>query len=259
MQIHFQKYHGTGNDFIMLDNRKGAYSNLTQKEIALLCHRNYGIGADGLIMLENDRQYDFYMKYFNADGNEGSMCGNGGRCTVHFAKALGIIREHTTFKAIDGIHHADIEENTVTLQMQDVSDIELYDDYTFLNTGSPHHVEMVSNLDQYPVYKIGKEKRWGKPYYKKGSNINFVEQVKANTFKVRTYERGVENETLSCGTGVTATAIAMHKTGKTTDNHVFIKMPGGDLEVRFEENNDTFSQVYLIGEATFVFKGTIEI
>ena len=254
-KIHFQKYHGTGNDFIMIDNRAGVLDGSNQVLIAQLCDRHFGIGADGLILLENSEQHDFAMRYFNADGWEGSMCGNGGRCTVHFAQSLGLIQNRTTFEAVDGLHYAEIENGIVSLQMGDVNQVEVYDSHCFLNTGSPHHVELVTDLLHYPVFEKGKQKRYGAPYFEKGSNINFVEPIDEKSFKVRTYERGVENETLSCGTGVTATAIALFETGKTKFNQVQLEVLGGTLEVSFEKIGNTYQKVFLKGPATFVFEG----
>lgn len=259
MQIHFQKYHGTGNDFIMIDNRNGQFDSLNQTLIAKLCDRHFGIGADGLIMLKKSDKYDFTMRYFNADGYEGSMCGNGGRCIVHFAKSLGIIDQNTTFEAIDGLHFASINGEIVSLQMSNIDKIELFENHCFLNTGSPHHVEIVENLMEFPVYEIGKKKRYAAPYFEKGCNINFVEALTENKFKLRTYERGVENETLSCGTGATATAIALFETGKTKSNTIELEVMGGKLEVSFEKIGNTYQNVFLTGKASFVFDGKIKI
>ncbi len=255
MQIQFQKYHGTGNDFVMIDNRLGQFDGSNQVLIAKLCDRHFGIGADGLILLEKSEKHDFSMRYYNADGLEGSMCGNGGRCTVHFAKSLGIVEQKTTFEAVDGLHFATINGDIVSLQMADVDKIEKFDNHSFLNTGSPHHVEIVENVMDFPVFEIGKAKRYGSPYFEKGSNINFVEAIDNKTFKLRTYERGVENETLSCGTGATATAIAMYETGRTKSNKVELQVMGGKLEVSFEKVGNTYQNVFLTGKATFVFSG----
>lgn len=257
MNITFKKYHGTGNDFIMIDNREQVFDGNDHRFIAFLCDRHFGIGADGLILLEKSDKQDFFMRYYNADGYEGSMCGNGGRCTVHFAKSLDIIEQKTTFEAFDGLHFAEINGDIVSLQMSDVKNIEDHHTHLFLNTGSPHHVEMVENIGSFPVYETGKSKRYGAPYFEAGSNINFVEQLDSENFRVRTYERGVENETLSCGTGVTATAIALYETGRTKNTHVKLQVEGGNLEVKFDKVGDEYHHVFLIGSATFVFEGTI--
>jgi diaminopimelate epimerase len=254
MQFDFYKYQGTGNDFIIIDNRQLAFFKNDTKRIAAFCDRKFGIGADGLILLENHPTLDFKMVYYNADGNQSSMCGNGGRCLVHFAKFLGIINHKASFEAIDGIHEASINEGIVSLKMNDVDSVATENDYSFLNTGSPHHVELCKQLDYLDIQTEGAKLRHEK-YGKEGANINFVEQVNNDTFSVRTYERGVEAETLSCGTGVTAVAIAMHKTGKTTSNTVILNTPGGGLKVTFEVGDSGYNNIWLIGPAVMVFKG----
>ncbi|MDN3494036.1 diaminopimelate epimerase [Winogradskyella bathintestinalis] len=258
MIMTFYKYQGTGNDFIIVDNRLQSINKNDTKRIERLCHRRFGIGADGFILLENDENTDFKMVYYNADGNESSMCGNGGRCIVAFAKFLGLIENETEFIAIDGLHKAKIEKETVQLQMQDVTEIETFENHQFLDTGSPHHVEMVSNISDFEVRTKGAKIRYGKPYNATGSNVNFVEQLATDKFEVRTYERGVEDETLSCGTGVTAVALAMHKTAKTKSNIVSLKVQGGELKVTFNSINNGYKDIWLIGPAELVFKGEIE-
>ena len=257
MTIPFFKYQGTGNDFIIIDNRQSVFSKNNAKLVAGLCDRRFGIGGDGLILLENDEMSDFKMVYYNADGNEGSMCGNGARCTVAFAKFLKVIVDKAIFTAVDGLHKADIDGDTISLQMQDVDEISKKRDALFLNTGSPHHVQMVADITDFEVFREGKKIRYG-IYGKSGSNINFVTQIDDDTFSVRTYERGVENETLSCGTGVTAVALAMHHTEKTKATQVTIKTPGGDLKVKFEKYARGYKNIRLVGPAKQVFKGEIE-
>ena len=257
MIIPFFKYQGTGNDFIMVDNRQLIFSNNNAKFITSLCNRRFGIGGDGLILLENDEMSDFSMVYFNADGNEGSLCGNGARCTIAFAKYLNIITDSTVFKAADGLHKASIHKDTVSLYMQDVNEIILKREAVFLDTGSPHHVQIVDDIDGFDVFKEGKKIRYG-IYGQSGSNVNFVSQTDASSFSVRTYERGVENETLSCGTGVTAVALAMNHIGKTNSGHIAIKTMGGNLKVSFEKSGGTYQNIQLIGPAKQVFKGEIE-
>ena len=259
MEIQFNKYQGTGNDFVMIDNRDKHFPKTNTQLINQLCDRRFGIGADGLILLENSDTSDFKMIYFNADGNESTMCGNGGRCIVAFAKKLTIIDNKTTFDAIDGIHHATIKGDTVSLQMKDIDTIDNYSSHLFLNTGSPHHVAFSSDISQIDVKTKGRNIRNGAPYFKKGTNVNFVEQINNNTFKVRTYERGVEDETLSCGTGVTAVAIAANVAKKTSENKINIETLGGNLTVSFTEENGVFKNVFLTGKATFVFKGIFKI
>lgn len=257
MDITFYKYQGTGNDFIMIDNRDNSFPKNNISLVNKLCDRHFGIGADGLILLENDTETDFKMIYYNADGNEGTMCGNGGRCIVAFASKLGVVSKRTTFNAVDGLHHASIENGLVSLQMIDVKKVEVRTNHIFVNTGSPHHVQLVKNIDTYDVVTNGRKLR--NEYGDEGSNINFVEQINETTFKVRTYERGVEDETLACGTGVTAVAIAMHKTNKTNSNIVKLAVLGGELEVSFSTENNQYKNVFLKGPATFVFKGAIKI
>lgn len=256
MNIVFHKYHGTGNDFILVDNRKNDFESENRKLIDKMCNRHIGIGADGLILLENSKEHDFKMRYFNADGLEGSMCGNGGRCIVSFANYLGIIKDKTHFEAIDGVHNASIEVDSISLQMNDVEKIEIYEKHCFLDTGSPHHVTMIEGIETFPVFDKGREIRYGTPYFEKGANINFVEQIDKNTFNVRTYERGVENETLSCGTGVIATAIAMNAKGKTKKKKIFLHTLGGKLEVSFKKTKDTYHNIILNGPAQLVYTGT---
>lgn len=260
--LNFYKYQGTGNDFVMIDNRLQFFPKNNVELIRLLCDRKFGVGADGLILLENDSSSDFKMVYYNADGNESTMCGNGGRCIVAFAKELGIIQNKTVFNAVDGLHKAHFEgHERVALQMINVAkkDVVLKENAMFLFTGSPHHIEMVSDLKLLDVYNLGKEIRYSADYKPSGTNVNFVQQMSENTFKIRTYERGVENETLACGTGATAAAVSMHLAGKTTSNTVKILTEGGTLEVDFTFSEDTYKDVMLIGPAKKVFKGKIEI
>lgn len=260
MELTFYKYQGTGNDFVMIDNRQATFPVTNVKLIESLCDRRFGIGADGLILLENDTQADFKMVYFNSDGNQSTMCGNGGRCIVAFAKKLKIIDNQAAFNAIDGLHHATISvDETVSLQMKNVETINITPKYVFLDTGSPHHVEMVSDLKNFDIKQNGAEIRYSTLYEKSGSNVNFVEQINENTFAIRTYERGVEDETLSCGTGATAVAIAMRKIGKTDSNDININVQGGNLSVSFTPIDTIFTNVFLKGPAKFVFEGVISI
>ena len=256
MEIQFYKYHGTGNDFIILDNRKQVFEADKTALISAMCDRHFGIGADGLILLENSKKHNFSMRYFNSDGREGSMCGNGGRCITSFAKHLKIIKNKASFEAIDGLHEAYInEDGSVTLKMNDVSAIEQYETHCFVDTGSPHHILMVAGIETFPVFDKGREIRYAAPYYDKGSNVNFVEQINEKSFKIRTYERGVENETLSCGTGVTAVAIAMNALKKTNSKKILLETLGGQLEVSFNKNKGMFTNVLLKGPTKLVYKG----
>ena len=260
MNYTFYKYQGTGNDFVMIDNRDLHFPKNDTKLIEQLCDRRFGIGADGLILLENDESTDFRMVYYNSDGNQSSMCGNGGRCLVAFANQLGIIKNNTIFMATDGLHHASVGEDAIiSLQMIDVNEVEKKDTYTFLNTGSPHHVQIVEDLEHYNVKDNGAAIRYGELYGEKGSNINFVKKVNDAEFSLRTYERGVEDETLACGTGATAVAIAMNATGQTDKTSINLNVEGGKLVVSFDKTGNHFTNVFLTGPAKFVFKGTIEI
>jgi diaminopimelate epimerase len=257
MTIEFYKYQGTGNDFILIDNRLQNFPKNNTKLIAKMCDRKFGIGADGLILLEKHDSTDFNMVYYNSDGNLSSMCGNGGRCITHFAKFLGIIQNQAVFEAIDGIHESSIDADTISLRMSDVNSLIVNGSNIFLDTGSPHHVTLVDDLSDFDVFNEGRRIRT-KIYGEEGANVNFVEKVSDTVFAVRTYERGVEDETLSCGTGVTAVALAMHKTGNATSEEISLKTPGGDLKVRFAKDHDSYTDIYLIGPVVQVYKGVWE-
>lgn len=255
MILPFYKYQGTGNDFIMIDNRMlRDYSNTL---ISKLCDRRYGIGADGLILIQNHDKYDFEMIYHNADGSQ-SLCGNGSRCAVHFAQYLGIIDHKTHFLTIDGPHEASIEDDLIHLKMNNVSEIQIINNDFFLYTGAPHYIKFVDNLKNLDVYKEGKALRYSKAFQKEGTNVSFVERKKGGMLFVRTYERGVEDETHSCGTG--ATAVALAASTKGWESPVDIKTKGGKLKVYFESDGaNKFRNIYLMGPAVMVFKGEIEI
>lgn len=258
MQLHFDKYQGTGNDFILIDNRDKKIS-LSVAQIALLCDRRFGVGADGLMLLENAEGYDFRMVYYNADGNESTMCGNGGRCLVAFAKKLGVIDNSASFIAIDGPHTATVNvDGTVSLQMQDVKEVLQEDGYVQLNTGSPHYITFVDDVVNTDVFNLGRSIRNSERYQPKGINVNFVQRL-ADGIHVRTYERGVEDETYSCGTGVTAAAIAASNiaSGHVNTN---IKTPGGNLNVSFDKiDANNMVNVILSGPATYVYSGKVAV
>lgn len=260
MHIEFFKYQGTGNDFVILDNRKGKHNGLTTSQVRFICDRRFGVGADGLMLLNTLAGYDFEMKYFNADGKESSMCGNGGRCLVKFAQQMGIMRSNYSFLAIDGPHEATINmDGMVSLKMNDVSHVDFRRSHFILNTGSPHYVELTPNVMDLDVVKRGREIRYSPEFEKDGINVNFVEQLdEPDKILVRTYERGVEAETLSCGTGVTAAALVCHHNDNGF-NRVEVQTPGGHLSVDFDIINDSFENVWLNGPAEKVFDGTIEI
>jgi len=261
LTIPFYKYQGAGNDFILIDNRQKTYEELSVKLIAKLCDRRFGIGADGLMMLQLHPEYDFEMLYFNADGHPGSMCGNGGRCIVAFAKNLGIIDLRTEFLAVDGPHFARIsaEGNQVDLQMIDVTSVEKDGNAFVLNTGSPHYVQQVTDLEILDVYQEGKLIRNNKTYKQQGINVNFIED-KGDYLFVRTFERGVEDETFACGTGVTAVALSMAlDKGQSGQLSTPIKVLGGDLRIDFNYDGFKFSNIFLCGPAELVFTGEITI
>lgn len=259
MQLKCYKYQGTGNDFVIIDNREKTVS-LTTEHIRLICDRRFGIGADGLMLLELEPGIDFKMVYFNSDGNESSMCGNGGRCITAFAQRLGIISTEAKFLAIDGMHEAKIRKDQVSLKMNDVRDMEVGDDYFWLNTGSPHYVKFVKDIETVDVVTEGRKIRYNDRFKEEGTNVNFIERKEHELF-VRTYERGVENETLSCGTGVTAAALVAAFKGMSTDKkNCNIHTLGGKLNVTFEKVlENTFYNIWLEGPAMFVFETLIEV
>jgi diaminopimelate epimerase len=260
MLLEFYKYQGTGNDFILIDNRSGNII-LNQEQIAQLCHRRFGIGADGLMLLEAEPGLDFKMVYYNSDGNPSSMCGNGGRCIVAFAKQIGLVGDKARFMAVDGLHEATIvDDGTIALKMNDVREIEIGNDYFLLDTGSPHYVKLVKDVVDFDVVTGGRAIRYSDRFREAGVNVNFIERQEDTLF-VRTYERGVEDETYSCGTGVTAAALVAAVGGFATGkNNCRIKTLGGDLEVSFEKVLDhNFYNIWLKGPAELVFKGTVQI
>lgn len=256
--MHFSKYQGTGNDFILIDNREKKY-HLNTEQIANLCHRRFGIGADGLMLLENQEGFDFRMVYFNSDGRESSMCGNGGRCIAAFAKDLGIISTRAHFLAIDGAHDAELmNDGTIALEMANVSSVEQYDDHSVLNTGSPHYVVWTNDVASVNVFDEGRKIRYDERFAPGGTNVNFVQRI-GKMLKVRTYERGVEDETYSCGTGVTAAAIAASG-NQTGPFYTEIETPGGMLSVSFiKDTANSASGVVLRGPARFAFSGNISL
>lgn len=259
MQLHFHKYQGTGNDFIILDNRDGS-CHLSTSQISFICHRRYGIGADGLMLLNSHPDFDFEMMYYNADGGESSMCGNGGRCLVKFAADRGIHKDRYHFIAVDGEHEASIKsDGTVALKMVDVQQVRNDGGNFILNTGSPHFVHLVDNVMAMNVVEKGRQVRYNELYKDQGINVNFVQQLDdLDKIIVRTYERGVEDETFSCGTGVTAAALVCSHNDNGF-NHVEVKTKGGALSVEFDKMNDRFENIWLIGPAVKVFEGYITV
>lgn len=262
----FWKYQGAGNDFVMLDQRQEQKLGRNDTErIEKLCDRRFGIGADGLILLQNLPGYDFEMIYFNADGRESSMCGNGGRCIAAFARDLGIIQSKCRFMAIDGEHEALVHEKSaegeawVELKMSDVLQVETEGNCYILNTGSPHYVRFETQLDSLDMVAEGRAVRYSERFKKEGINVNLVCQA-PDTLQIRTYERGVEDETFACGTGVTAAAISswFRENNPPGEYEIPVKAKGGALSVRFRANPDgTFSDIWLCGPAAFVFEGVV--
>jgi len=263
MRVTFFKYEGTGNDFILLDNRDGKYSGLKNSQVEFLCDRHFGIGADGLILLEKNNTYDFKMVYYNSDGNISSMCGNGGRCITAFANELNLIDKETTFLAADGDHQSVILSHSpviVKLKMGDVGTFELIGKDVYLNTGSPHYVIFVEDVKNLDIISEARKIRYNDRFKTEGTNVNFVQQS-SDGLIVRSYERGVEDETLSCGTGVTASVLASAIKGLTgkDSKSVRVKSMGGMLNVHFTSTSSGYEDVWLEGEAKFVFKGEIEL
>jgi len=261
MMLHFEKYQGTGNDFIIADNRDQSLNTLSIDNIHRLCDRHRGIGADGLMLLQEKDGYDFEMKYYNADGNEGSMCGNGGRCITLFAKKIGINKAHFNFFASDGPHEAHIRSaNYVALRMKDVNQIQEQKGDFILDTGSPHLIRFVRGIQKLDVVKEGRTIRYSKDFATNGINVNFIELEKdEESLQIRTYERGVENETLSCGTGATAAALICYH-NENGFNEVTVKTRGGTLQIEYNKIADKqFNNIWLCGPAHNVFEGAIDL
>ena len=259
MTHNFYKYQGTGNDFIIFDNRNNDIK-LSEQQVNFLCDRKFGIGADGLMLLQQKEGYDFEMVYYNSDGKLGSMCGNGSRCLTQFAFDSGIQKEKYSFIASDGEHESEFDttNNWVRVKMIDVNEVIIHEQNLVLNTGSPHYIQYVENVENIDVYQEGRKIRYSELFLEKGINVNFVERKNSNQIKVRTYERGVENETLSCGTGVTASALVSFYTDGF--NRIEVNTLGGDLAVEFQKTNESsFNNIWLCGPATFVFSGAINL
>lgn len=255
--MHFYKYQGTGNDFVMIDDREERFNIKDTELVNHLCNRRFGIGADGLILLRNHKELDFEMIYYNSDGNLSSMCGNGGRCIARFAQQLGIIQNQCTFMAVDGMHEATLDENEVALKMKDVDAIEITEEFYFLNTGSPHVVKYLNDISVIDIVKEGRLIRYNDRFKTEGSNINFV-STELDTLRIRTYERGVEDETLSCGTGITAAALSNAVKSKMPKGkyETKLKSEGGNLRVSFEYDGlSSFKNIFLIGPALKSFEG----
>lgn len=257
MQTKFYKYQGTGNDFILFDNRSLTFNKDNTKRIQALCDRKFGIGSDGLMLLESHNDMDFKLVFYNPDASQ-SFCGNGTRCAVTLANKLGMIGSKGTIEATDGIHDVTIDKNGVGVHMRDVSEIRTYGNDLWLNTGSPHYIVFVDDVNKVDVVVEGRKIRYAEPWAQAGTNVNFVE-VDNEGLKIRTYERGVENETLSCGTGVTAAAIAAHYTGKISTNNIKVTTLGGDLKVDLKKEGSGYANIWLKGPAVEVFEGLVNL
>ena len=259
MEFEFQKYHGAGNDFILINDQSEKFPFKNSDRIRSLCDRKFGIGADGLIVIRNHDKFDFEMFYFNSDGKQGSLCGNGSRCAVAYRVKEGLMKNRVIFKAIDGIHSAKAESNNIfSLSLKDVKKIEHDKSALFLDTGSPHYVKLVENLDDINVRVEGSLIRNSDKYKKQGVNVNFVKIIGSSQIKIRTYERGVEDETLSCGTGSVASSIAFHFLKLTESNKIKVETNGGILEVEFNFMSDIYRDICLKGPAEEVFSGKIK-
>lgn len=261
MTVSFDKYQGAGNDFVMIDNRNDEYS-FSMEDVIKLCRPHFGIGSDGLIMLEKSQKADFNMRFFNPDGSNGMMCGNGGRCVAAFAKKLGIFEDTCTFEAPDGIHHAKLINGDISLRMVNPHSITFHDDGIYMNTGTSHFVRFVEDLENIDVEDEGRKLRHDKRFDKySGCNANFVKKDNGVSIHVRTYERGVERETLACGTGVCASCIAFALQERIPDgkHSISVHTRGGDLKVEFCKQKETITDVWLQGKGEYVFSGTIPL
>lgn len=254
--VKFHKYQGTGNDFVMIDNRDGGFDKSNLELIAFLCDRRFGVGADGVILIENNDDADFEMVYFNPDGSQ-SLCGNGSRCAVMYANHLGLIQNETSFLAIDGIHKAYIQDGLVHLLMHDVSSFESIQEDYLIDTGSPHYIKYVESTESIDPVIEGRKIRYSERFSNDGVNVNFLERISDDELNIRTYERGVEGETFSCGTGCTAAALSLGL--KTGVDQVKLKAIGGELKVSFKKDEEGFKDIYLIGPAARVFAGEISV
>lgn len=257
MILDFFKYQGSGNDFIMIDGRKGL--NISVEIIKRLCDRHFGVGSDGILVIDNSENADFKMIFYNPDGSRATFCGNGARCIVKFANYLKIINQNAHFVADDGIHYSEIIDNLVKLKMTDVQNVKLYEDLVYINTGTHHVMKFVENIDEIDIINEAKPIRYSSNFEPAGTNVNFVQKINKNTLKIRTYEKGVENETLSCGTGTVASALAYFLISKEQTNCINVYTKGGLLKVDFNSiENNCFKDIYLTGAAEFVFSGKID-
>jgi len=256
--INFYKYHGAGNDFILIDNRNAQFTGDKISFAKKWCNRRFGVGSDGVIFIENGESVDFVMDFYNPDGSQ-SFCGNGSRCAVAFAEKLKIFTSNNcSFEAIDGVHEASIVAEQIKVQMNDVAQVTQIDSDFFIHTGSPHYISYCSQDDKRDIITYGRDIRYSERYKEEGTNVNLVEELNPRAIRIRTYERGVENETFACGTGATAAALSLAYKNHSTEGVIDVGVKGGDLSVYFVQENGTFRNVYLEGPAKFVFKGEID-
>ncbi|MGM0479778.1 MAG: diaminopimelate epimerase [Bacteroidota bacterium] len=259
MNIHFKKFQGTGNDFVMINCLDDENFELSDVQIAQLCDRRFGIGADGVICIYSHPEFDFEMRYYNSDGSR-SFCGNGARCAVQFARSLNCFEQHAQFLAIDGAHTAHVENGIIALKMANVSGIDDVEGAFVLNTGSPHYVKFVEALSSWNIVEFGRRIRFSPSFKSEGINVNLVQRHGDNRLEMLTYERGVEDETHSCGTGATAVALAhFYKRSAVGQQRIEIGVKGGELAVQATSYHGRFTDIFLIGPAKEVFYGSITI
>ena len=254
MDIKFSKYQGTGNDFIIINNISNFFPKDDNKLISKLCDRKFGIGADGLILIDNHSSLPFEMIYYNSDGFIGSMCGNGARCSVHFSFLNKIIKSKTKFNAFDGIHNGIVDHDLINISMSDVIGFEKYEDYLFIDSGSPHLVKYVQDVNSIDLINVS-QKIQHSNQFNEGVNVNFISKNSDNSFQIRTYERGVEDETLSCGTGAVALAVCLEINSKINNDKVLIYTKGGELKVSLKKIESTYSDIWLSGGVELVYSG----
>ena len=259
MQFKFSKYQGTGNDFILIDNLSGKFDSISSAEIQVLCDRRFGIGADGLIKINHSETNAFYLDYSNSDGSK-SFCGNGARCAVAFTETLGIEVSDLTFDAIDGTHWASKTANDIKIQMGNVKNIQSYENEFELYTGSPHYVKISDDISSETILNFGKSIRFSPKYNSEGINVNLLKGISPTKIEIASYERGVEEETLSCGTGATACALVWDKIHNSGTDFIEVKAKGGNLKIEFKrDSSNGYYDIFLVGPAEFVYSGEINL
>ena len=258
MKISFDKYHGCGNDFIIVDNLSNTFPKDSENEIKKFCNRRFGIGADGLILVNHNDKFPIEMIYYNSDGKISTMCGNGGRCFMHYCYNNDIIKNKSEFLACDGVHYGVVNDDYVKVSMSDVNGYKKYNDYLFLNTGSPHLVKCVNDVSSFDLINISRNIQKINQF-DKGVNVNLVSRKNDDLYQIRTYERGVEEETLSCGTGAVASALALNILSLVNSKTVNLDTKGGLLTVDFHKSNSKYTDIHLSGKVKKVFTGIIEL